>query len=173
MFTEGLSDSELELMCQNICFGLGKNQYEELGLEVSPWSDVTTTYEDQNFKIVQRNPCDGGYFLDVYYKGKKVLSSETREVFEEIPIFLRRKEDIMHVFGIGEKEVDAMRRMDFSEIRGWTDYQHIQIDESNPVWIDELCKTHEKFWPVIDRKLTWNVIFERYIEVPPRLPLFE
>ena len=80
MVQEEITDSGLELMCQDICFGLGQNQDEELGLEVSPWSDVTTTYEDQNFKIVQRNPCDGGYFLRVYCKGKRVLSSSREEV---------------------------------------------------------------------------------------------
>ena len=170
MDQEKITNSELELMCQDICFGLGTNQYEELGLEVSGYCDLITTYKDENFKISQRNPCDGGYFLEAYYNGKKVLSSNTKEILENISSSLRReddKENIMIIFGVREEEADAIRKsMDFSDIMGCTNYQDIQVDKINPVWIDKLEKLHTLNWENIRKKLVIDVSYLTQLELP-------
>jgi len=77
MSHERITDSELEEMCQDICLNLGKTQYGESWLKHDRYKDVITTYKDGNFTIIRKDGRDSGsFYLEVYYKGTKVLDSE-------------------------------------------------------------------------------------------------
>ena len=163
MSHDTIPDSALESMCQEICLGFGQNQYEELGLEVNNYCDLITSYNENSFRIVQENPCDGGYYLKVFYKGKKVLESS---MGDEDPeglldgqgyIALRRKEDYMEM-GMTEEEIEEKgRNGSLKPITLNVCLHKIEIIRDGKEWINEIIRLHKKNLEKIREKLELSI----------------
>ena len=159
MSGETITESELENICKDICFGMGHNQYEELSLEVTEWCDLITTYEDDTLEITQKNFCDGNEHLEVFYKGKEVFGSSKEEIVLGFPIFYNRKEDFQAA-GFHEEEIELRRgEGDTNALVEHYGYGHkLEIRDGNTRWKNYVTNLHNKNWEKIRRKLEWGYL---------------
>ena len=131
---ENIDYSEIEWMCKDLCFQFGENDYEKYDREIPQFCDLLTRYESKNFMIHHVSICDGGYYMEVEYNGRSVLTSKRGE--GEINFYLRRIEDFMEILSISQdeakKEQEKVKHIGESAL----EIHRVKIDHGE--WIDEL-----------------------------------